>query len=152
VITLDACVVEAYFRDEPAAPEVLDLLRSGEQTVITAINAAEVLDRMVRVLGADFAEVQADIAAAKVFVSAVDAELAGAAADLRSRYYHRDNRPVSLADCCAAAHALDRGSRLATSDAHLIEVMIHEGGQVIVLPNSFGKRHGLRGEAEQFDE
>jgi hypothetical protein len=48
---------------------------------------------------------------------------------------------VSLADCCAAAHALDRGSRLATSDAHLIEVMISEGGDVISLPNSFGKRH-----------
>jgi hypothetical protein len=76
-----------------------------------------------------------------VFVSAVDAELSGAAAELRSRYYHRDTRPVSLADCCAAAHALDRGSRLATSDAHLLEVMISEGGDVIALPNSFGERH-----------
>lgn len=141
MITFDACAVEAFFRDEPAAEEVQDLLRSGEQVVITAINYAEVLDRMVRVLGADHAEVQADMAAAKLFVAAVDHELAGAAAELRSRYYHRDDRPVSLADCCAAAHALDRGSMLATSDAHLIEMIVHEGGEVISLPNSFGFRY-----------
>ncbi len=140
MITLDACALEALFQAEPAAQEVHLLLRSGEQIVLTAINAAEVLDRMVRVRGADLGEVQADIAAAGIFLSAVDAELAGAAADLRSRYYHRDDRPVSLADCCAAAHALDRGSRLATSDAHLVKLMMDEGGAVISLPNSFGIR------------
>lgn len=144
MITFDACALEAYFRAEPAAHEVRDLLRSGEQKIVTAINSAEVLDRMVRVLGADLGEVQADMAAVGLSIAAVDEELAGAAAELRSRHCHRDNRPVSLADCCAAAHALERGSRLATSDVHLMAVMTSEGGDVISLPNSFGIRFSGR--------
>ena len=141
MITLDACVLEAFLLDEFAAEEVEGLLKSGEQTIITAWNAAEVFDRLARLTNEAIESVRADMAELRILVAAVDEDLAAAAADLRSRHYHRVTRAVSLADCCAAAHALDRGARLATSDAALVQLMQDEGGEVISLPNSAGIRY-----------
>ncbi len=141
MITLDASALVALLREEPAAAEVESMLLSGEQCLITAINLAEVLDRIGRAVGIDVPQVQADVAELALLVSSVDGELAAAAADLRRRHYHRRTRPVSLADCCAAAHALDRESQLATSDADLLQLVHDEGGRSLALPNSAGQRY-----------
>ncbi len=45
---LDAYAVVAFLRDEPAAGEVAQLLASNEDVALTALGAAEVLDRLVR--------------------------------------------------------------------------------------------------------
>ncbi|MEJ7706151.1 MAG: hypothetical protein WKF82_02060 [Nocardioidaceae bacterium] len=57
---LDAYAVLAYLRAEPCADAVASLLRSP--TVLTAANAAEVLDQLVRVYRRDPDDVHADIA------------------------------------------------------------------------------------------
>jgi predicted nucleic acid-binding protein len=137
VITLDALAFEAYLRQEPAGPAVRTMFESGEQVIMTSISLGEVLDRMSRVFGQQVSDVQADAAELNVHITAVDEELVALAAQLRRTYYHREHRPVSLADCCAAAHALDSGSRLASSDRALLEVVRDEGGDWIALPNSF---------------
>lgn len=46
MIVLDAYAVLAYLRDERAAEEVGELLRTP--TVLTAVNASEVLDQLVQ--------------------------------------------------------------------------------------------------------
>ena len=115
-----------------------EIFASREQVLITAINTGELLDRLARVYGAPVSQVQADIAELGIFVSSVDAELVAEAAQLRAGHYHRERCPVSLADCIAAAHALDRDSQLATSDAALIAVMRAEQGRFLALANSVG--------------
>jgi PIN domain nuclease of toxin-antitoxin system len=144
VIVLDAFAVEALFADEPAAIRVRDMLNSGEQTTINAVNFAEVFDRLVRVYGFGIDELRADVDELGCTVSGLDPELATEAAILRARHYHRRHRAVSIADCCAAAHALDRDARLATSDPDLLDLMVDEGGQVEVLPRSDGTIHDPR--------
>lgn len=141
MITLDASALVALLRGEPAAVEVRSMLLSGEQCLITAINFVEALDCVARAVGIDVQQVQADVDELALFVSSVDSELAAAAADLRRRHYHRKTRPVSLADCCAAVHALHRESQLATSDADLLQLVHEEGGRALALPNSFGERY-----------
>lgn len=140
MITLDACAMESYLRAEPAEVAVRQLLHSGEQVVMTSINAAQVVDRMVRVAGVDFDEVSADVAVL-VSTSGIDANLAGSAAALRIRHYHRERCAVSLADCCAAAHALERDSTLVTSDAALLDLVSAEGGRVVAVADSLGRVH-----------
>jgi PIN domain nuclease of toxin-antitoxin system len=52
VTVLDAYAVIAYLRAEPGAGEVRPLLDSGEAT-LTAVGVAEVLDHLIRLVGAD---------------------------------------------------------------------------------------------------
>jgi PIN domain nuclease of toxin-antitoxin system len=59
VIVLDAYAVLAYLRDERAAEEVGKLL-SGP-TMLAAVNAAEVVDQLVRVYAQDPDKVHADL-------------------------------------------------------------------------------------------
>ena len=136
---LDAYAVIAYLRGEACADEVAALLR--EPTTLTAVNAAEVVDQLVRVFGRDPDDVQADLvllASAGMTVQAVSAEWGFEAGRLRSRYYHRQRRAVSLADCVAAVAALAEGRPLATSDPALAAVVRDEGGRVHALPGSDG--------------
>ncbi len=51
MIVLDVYAVIVVLLGEPAGPEVADLLRSGETAVLTAVGVAEVVDRLVRVVG-----------------------------------------------------------------------------------------------------
>lgn len=60
VTVLDAYAVLAYFRAEAAADEVAELLR--QRTILAAIDAAEVIDQLVRVYGRDGDDVHADLA------------------------------------------------------------------------------------------
>ncbi|MCB0982005.1 MAG: hypothetical protein H6513_02340 [Acidimicrobiaceae bacterium] len=136
---LDAYALEAYLNDElPAADAVEPLFLSGEQLLISGINLAEAMDRMVRVNGADASELAVDIGQLGLTVSGVDEQVALDAAILRAGHYHRVRRPVSLADCCAAALALDRDAALATSDPPLLAMVHDEGGRIIPLPDSSG--------------
>ncbi|MFZ0835593.1 MAG: PIN domain-containing protein [Mycobacterium sp.] len=138
---LDAYAVLAYFRGETAADEVAGLLRS--RTVLSAANAAEVVDQLVRVYGRDADYVHGDLALlthAGLETAPVTDSLGFHAGRLRARHYHRQRMPVSLADCIAAATALDRRQPLATSDPALAELVRAEAGEIRGLPDSTGKR------------
>jgi PIN domain nuclease of toxin-antitoxin system len=137
-VVLDAQGLEAFLRDEFAAELVEQLIFSGEQMVMATINLAETVDRMRRVHGVVSDSLHADLLETGIHFSAVDTELAVEAAELRAAHYHRTRRSVSLADCTAAALALDRGARLATSDPALLALMIDEGGMIEALPASDG--------------
>ncbi len=94
------------------------LLLSGEQILISGINLAETMDRMIRLHGMPPEELEAHVLGTGVHITAVDEATAFDAARLRATHYHRTRRAVSIADCCAAALALDRNAPLVTSDLH----------------------------------
>lgn len=137
---LDAYAVVAYLRSEPCAGEVAHLLRSP--TALTAVNAAEVLDQLVRVFGRGPDDVHGDLALLAhvgMELAPVTGEIGLHAGRLRARHYHRERSAVSLADCIAAATALGRQQPLATSDPALAAVVRAEGGSVHPLADSSGR-------------
>jgi predicted nucleic acid-binding protein len=141
VIVLDAYAVLAYLRGERPADEVAALLRSP--TVLSAVNAAEVLDQLVRVFGRDADDVHADLALlshAGMEIAPVPVEIGLLAGHLCARHYHRDKSSVSLADCVGAATALSTELPLATSDPALAAMLRAEGGPIHGLPDSAGHR------------
>lgn len=138
---LDAYAVEAYLRGEPAGEEVAELLRSP--TLLSAVNAAEVVDHLVRLYGRDPDDVHADLALlsyAGMQMPAVTADVGFLAGRLRARHYHRQHMAVSLADCVAAAAALTRRRALATPDPALAALVRAEAGTVHPLPDNAGRR------------
>ncbi len=139
MIVLDAFALEAYFTDEPAAALVEGVLADGQQIVMSAINLTEALDRLIRVHGADQIDLSADLLGLGLTISDVDVFTAFDAASLRAGHYHRTKRAVSVADCCAAAIALDRDAVLATSDPALLALVHDEGGRWMALPDSSGE-------------
>ncbi len=137
---LDAFAVLAFLKGEPAAPEVRELLVSDEGALLTAVGVAEVLDHLVRLAGADEDEAVLDVAELGLgSPPPLDGDLAVRAGLLRARHYHRTSRPVSLADCVAAATARQVGRPLATADPHLLDMCGDEGIAVIALPDSRGR-------------
>lgn len=137
---LDAYAVLAYLRDEPAAEPVGELLR--EPTVLAAVNAAEVLDQLVRVFGRDADDVHADLVMLThtgMRLAAVSADVGMLAGRLRARHYHRERMAVSLADCVAAATALSGECSLATADPPLANLLRAEGGKIHALPDTGGR-------------
>ena len=137
---LDAYAVVAYLRDELAAGDVADILT--EATVLSAANAAEVIDQLVRIHGRDADDVHGDLALleyAGMTVAPVSADIGFSAGRLRSRHYHRATRAVSLADCIAAATALSLDRALATADPALAALMRAEGGSVRPLVDTSGR-------------
>lgn len=138
---LDAYAVLAYLRGESAAEEVATLLR--EPTTLTAANAGEVVDQLVRVFDRDPDDVHADLALlmhAGMEITPVTGDLGLSAGRLRARRYERVEMAVSLADCIAAAAALDREESLATADPSLASMLRAEGGTVHALQDSSGRR------------
>jgi predicted nucleic acid-binding protein len=136
---LDAHAVVAYLRGEYVADEVADILRG--ETVLSAANAVEVIDQLVRVHGRDADDVHGDLALltyAGMQIAPVTAEIGMSAGRIRARHYHRTATAVSLADCIAAATALDINEPLATSDPALAAVLRTEGGRVRALADSSG--------------
>jgi PIN domain nuclease of toxin-antitoxin system len=136
---LDAFAVIAYLRDERCADQVADLLQAP--TLLTAANAAEVLDQLVRVYGRDPDDVHADLALlahAGMQITSVTTDHGFLAGRLRARHYHRKHCAVSLADCLAAAAALPEQIPLATSDPVLAAVVRAEGGKIHALTDSNG--------------
>lgn len=136
---LDAYAVLAYLRGEQAADQVADLLTSP--TVLSAANAAEVVDQLVRVHGHDADDVHADLALLAqtgMETVPVTADIGMHAGRLRARHYDRQTMAVSLADCIAAAIALTRAAPLATADPALTTLVRAEGGSVEELPDLQG--------------
>lgn len=139
MLVLDAYALEAFLLDEGgAAPMVEALVFSGEQLVISAINLAEVADRLQRVFGVSRTRVEVDVLSIGLTVSEVDTAVAFDAAALRAAFYQQRGWAVSIADCCAAALALDRDVPLVTSDPALLELMWNQAGEFIALPDTAG--------------
>lgn len=139
MIILDAYAVLAYLKDEPAAPKVAALLEADDSAGLTAVGLAEVLDHLVRVVGADLEEAALDVAQLGLAeAQTVDGRAGLRAGLLRARHYHRRDRAVSLADCIAAEAAKAVGARLATSDPHLLDLCTAEGIGVLPLPDTTG--------------
>lgn len=137
---LDAYAVLAYLKDEPAAVEVRPLL-DGDDASLTALGVAEVLDHLVRLVGADEEEAALDLAQLNLLDGIpVDSRIGIHAGRLRARHFHRRRCAVSLADCVAAELSRSRVEALATSDPQLLDVCDAEGIGVIVLPGSTGSR------------
>jgi predicted nucleic acid-binding protein len=141
VIVLDSFGVVAALLGEPAASEVAALLRDQRPVTLTPLGVAEVVDRLVRIAGADPDEVVLDLAELGLAdPDPLDAAVAIRAAMLRARRYHRTRCAVSLADCVTAEVARERGAALATGDPHLLDVCAAEAIEVLVLPDSHGER------------
>lgn len=134
---LDAYAVLAYLRDEPAAEAIGELLSAP--TTLSAVNATEVIDQMVRVYGRDPDDVHADLVLLSYVgmqLIPVSTDVGVAAGRLRARHHHRERTAVSLADCVAAATALFIEKPLATSDPPLAQLVRAEAGTVHALPDS----------------
>ena len=139
MIILDAYAVLALLKDEHAALEVQELIEGDEESALTLLGIAEVLDRLVR--GADIDEGQAWLDLEQLGLAAspaLDAQLAARAGLLRARHYDRRTRAISLADCVAAETARRLEASLATADLPLLETCEAEGIAVIALPDSQG--------------
>ncbi|MDQ2761481.1 MAG: PIN domain-containing protein [Actinomycetota bacterium] len=138
VTVLDACAVLALLTAQAAAVEIRRLLEGGEAT-LTALGVAEVVDHLVRRVGASDEDAALDIAALGLAdPHPLDAELAMRAGLLRSSHYHRRSRAVGLADCVVAETARRIGSPAATSDPHLLDMCRDEGIEVVALRDTRG--------------
>ncbi len=132
---LDAYAVIAYLRGETAADGVMGLLRTP--TTLSAANAAEVMDQLIRIDGNDPDDVEIRIATLIVDgmrIAPVTDVLGRAVGALRAKHYNKKTCSISLADCFAAATAIAEGTPLATSDPHLLDVMKAEKASVVRLP------------------
>lgn len=137
---LDAYALVALIGEEPAADRVESLIRGGGCRV-SVVNLAEAIDSSQRVhsLGAsEVREVLDPLFIEDVLLVQPDGDHAWAVADIRSRYYHRAKRPLSLADCFLIAHASIDERGIATSDPPLAEAARGEGIVVTPLPDSLG--------------
>lgn len=138
MILLDAHAVLAYLKGETASGEVRTILAS-RQGLLTPVGVAEVLDHLVRIVGAEDDEAVLDLAQLGLLDPPdLDPTIAASAGLLRARHYHRSRCAVSLADCVAAETARHLDAALATSDPHLLDMCHAEEIAVHVLPDSTG--------------
>ena len=135
---LDAYAVIAFLRAEPTAAPVKAILKQADAG-LTAVGVAEVLDHLIRIVGADEDDATLDVAQLGLLDGIpVTPDLGAAAGRLRARHYHRKRCAVSMADCIAAETARARNEQLATSDPHLLDVCHAENITYLVLPQSDG--------------
>lgn len=140
MIVLDSYAVLAFLKGETAAPVVRSLLEAPGGAILTVVGVAEVLDHLVRVVGVHEEDAALDLAQLDLRDPVgVGGSTAVAAGLLRARHYHRTRCAVSLADCIAAEVTRDLGSRLATSDPHLLDVCHRESIGVHPLAGSDGR-------------
>jgi predicted nucleic acid-binding protein len=146
VILLDAYAVIAFLQADPhVGPEVRQLVAPGtgapqQAAAITTVNAAEVLDHLIRIRRADPDEAVLDLEQLGLHTIVVDEQIGLHAGLLRARHYHARTRQVSLADCIAAAAVLlaPDVDALATADADLLDLIDAEGGRTHPLRASDG--------------
>jgi predicted nucleic acid-binding protein len=140
MIILDSYAVLAFLKGEAAAWEVRSLLEADTGATLTVVGVAEVLDHLVRVVGADEDEAALDLAQLDLLGPGGLGETTAAAAGLlRARHYHRTRCAVSLADCIAAEVTRETGATLATADPHLLDVCHHESIGIHPLTASNGQ-------------
>jgi ribonuclease VapC len=136
VIVLDAYAVVALVGDDPAADGVESLVRSGAS--MSAVNAAEVVDRVGRLYQGDGSVALQNLQRAGLSIVAFDDDLAVDAGRLRREHYNRRTSAVSLADCACAVTAARLGVPVATSDPALARMVLAMGGAVHQLPDCTG--------------
>ena len=139
---LDASAVVALLLNEPAHDVVEALVRRRPPALISAVNLAEVIDKLVR--GKEGDPEQANDAVDLLIVGGLEIQPywlpdARNAAAIRARFYHRTESPISLADCACIATAVVLHADLATTDAALATVARAIGIEVIALPDSTGQ-------------
>ena len=140
---LDAYAVLAYLLDTEAADEVRPLLDEGDPATISALNLAEVVDRLIRLTGVAPDEVISGLEPlldTALSVMPATAHIGMDAGILRARRYRKGNAEVSMADCVACVTAASCGLPLATADPGLAAMARAEGVQVVALPDSTGRR------------
>lgn len=135
MIVLDASCLVSLFRGEPGSSDVATAM--FDQCIMNVLNRAEVIDHLTR-RGATSDVVAAELDTLGINFEPLSIELADKAASLRSRYYARTERPISMADCVALSTAMELGSALATSDVHLATTCVEVGCQVVEIANSKG--------------
>lgn len=139
-VVLDAYAVVAALVGERARADVEPLLPKG---VLSAPNAAEVLDVCVRVHANDKRVVRERIGwlvTGGLELAPLDPDLALAAGALRARHYRKRDCEISHGDCFALALAKQRKAPLATADPDLASVARAEDVEVFGLPDSRGRR------------
>jgi predicted nucleic acid-binding protein len=137
VIVLDSYAVLALLNGGPAAGDVQRIVEDDEDSLLTPLGVAEVLDHLVRLANVEEEEAMLDLAQLGLATpTPVESELAARAGLLRARHYRRKSRAVSLADCVAAENARPLGCRLASADPHLLDLCRDESIAVIPLPDS----------------
>lgn len=141
---LDAYALIAFLAGEPSGDEVEPLLRDRDDLpVITAVNVAEVVDRMARTAGHDPVVVMQQLMNLRnggLEVLAMDAFDGAGAGSFRNRFYDRQHAPLSLADCFVLIAALRYGQTVVTADAVLARTATEIGLTVKGLPDSSGLR------------
>lgn len=141
---LDAYAVVAWLADEGPAAEVESLL--ANPCLLTSVQLAEVIDRLGRLHGRPVDGVVLDLRSVDTLtVVPVDETVGVKAGALRLTHYHRTRRPISLADCVAAASAIGGNLPVATADDALAAVVWSEGGEVVALADSTGRRPEIHG-------
>lgn len=142
MILLDASALVAFLLDEPAAEEVEALLRGGA-AAITSVGLAETLDVMVRVIGRELAEVESallPLLRTSLGVVSIGEAEARRGATIRIAHYHRDSRPLAMADCLHLGAAVVHRASVATSDEALAQTARAQSIELVPLPNSQGQR------------
>jgi PIN domain nuclease of toxin-antitoxin system len=134
-VLLDSFALIAYLRDEPAAAAVQQRMWAGDVSM-SAVQLAEVADRMVRVYGAEDDEVEVIVSALEIAIVPVDQSIGARAGALRARHYGATGRTLSLADAVCIATALDTGRTVLTADPVLLEVLAAEHGSAEQLPGT----------------
>jgi len=135
VTLLDAYALVAFLVGGPASAQVRAVLREGG-TAVASANLAETLDVSQRVHGLPISramEILDPLLGELVAVIPLDAAMAQAAAEMRSKHYRRASRPISLADAVLLASA-GTGDRIATADPDVLAVAAREGIETIALP------------------
>ena len=146
MVALDAYALVAFLADEPARPEVAEILRGS--CVMSTVNLAESLDVLGRVHGIAENELRGLVDpllaedALRVEVPAGDD--AWVVARLRTQYYDRSTRELSLADCFLLATAARLGASVATADPAIAETSLDESLELIALPDRSGIRPNTR--------
>ena len=131
---LDAYALIALRLDEPVAEEVERILRGGDAAV-TSINYGEALDWLVR--GRRIPEPRVRAAFEPLLDTSlrridVGFPLVETATRLRAKHYHRERRPLSLADCICVAAAGSDGA-VATADEAMLAMAEAEGIRSVAL-------------------
>jgi uncharacterized protein with PIN domain len=141
----DAYAIIALLLDEPAAGLVEARLREGpEEACVSCVNAAEIVDRLVRIGGQSEDQVNDTLdwltgPGAGMLIMPADGDMGRLAGQLRARHYRRDGGAVSLGDCMALATAISLGRPLATADPALAALARQCGVELLALPDSRGR-------------
>lgn len=140
---LDAHAVIAFLLDEAAAEAVEAHLRSNDDRArMSAVNLAEVLDRLIRVAGQPEQQVVERVewlVSGGMEVVPADDSTGRLAGLLRARHYHHREAAVSVADCITLATAIGLRQRLATADPALAAVARKTGVDLVPLPDARGR-------------